>query len=451
MAKRRVRICTQCTIEEETFSKMLVCASCVILNTKAANIIAEQNHLIELGYELISGPELNAHAHREYTLLSPCCKFKFTPTYGNVIKQVNSHGKPPCLSCGGKARMNKAMIGYVQKHGATYDLVKYNEYRKKVRTLSERTYKCWEHILNPLDLKRGRSIDFWHLDHKVPIIWCFKNDIEPEVAAGLQNLQMLPVVDNLQKSGKLLSDEQAQQILRESAFNFELSNTLGLDVREFVEIISDTANVWSSATKKLLIREYEYKTYPEAVLSRVKYKLNLIPNRLGARKLNVQGISKEVAKEFLERWHVQGWTASKILLGLFNGAELLSVMTFNVPRYKQLIAKYELVRFCTAGHVVISGAASKLFQHFIREHAEPIVSYSLNRWGSGDLYKKLGFELKGTNLTSQYLWREDGVIRSWRASILRARKYEIEHSGGEIEGALKIQDPGSCTWIYTPE
>lgn len=448
MALRHLRVCAACNKEENTFSRTSICASCTTTVKGKASAEAERLHLIELGYRVVGDSILTKHGHRQWTLIPSCCGTEFSPTYGNVIKQLNSHGKPPCLACGGKERMSKAIAGYVEKYGASYNLKEFREYQLKVRRLTGRNYEAWKHIINPLDLPRGRQIGMWHLDHKVPIIWCFKNNIAAEIAASPQNLQMLQAIKNLQKSGKLLNDDEAASILRESAVSGNFFAKTGEHLRAEVEIVADTANIWSSE-KKLVLRESEVLGNFAAVQSRIDYKLGLTPIKIGARKLKVLPVTSAGAKSFLDMWHVQGNTPAKILLGLWDEEELCAVMTFGPPRYKQTSATWELIRFCSRGDMVVMGGASKLFNAFIKQQLPTqVVSYSLNRWGSGAVYETLGFKKKGSVSSAKYLWRDDNKLRSWRASILRARKYGNVCSGGEITGTLKVQDMGSTTWMW---
>jgi hypothetical protein len=449
MAKRQLRICDTCGAQEETFSKVSTCEACFLKIKTASKIQAEKMHLISLGYKVIGEPILSKSNHRQYTLIPPCCEIEFAPTYGNVLKQLALLGKPPCANCGGKARMNKAMAAYVQMHTADYDLEKFEDYRLKVRRLSGREYECWRHVINPMDYPRGHGIGMWHLDHKVPIIWCFKNDIPAEVASAAQNLQMLSSVDNLKKSGKLLSDADARIILRESSISHLVFSEVGEVARDKIDIVSDTANVWETVNK-LTIRESEYREHPNAVLARINYYLGNIRTTIGARKLELKYVFDLEAEEFINLWHVQGYTSAKYTIGLWLGNILISLMSFGPPRYKQASADWELIRFCSHGEYSTPGAASKLFKHFLKDKLpKMVVSYSLNRWGRGELYNTLGFDYRGTSQSPRYLWRSDGKLRTWRASILMAKRKGIPQSKGEIEGTLKIHDPGSSTWMYT--
>lgn len=91
---------------------------------------------------------------------------------------------------------------------------------------------------------------------------------------------------------------------------------------------------------------------------------------------------------FLERTHIQGRDASSVALGL------VACMTFGRPRFGGGW-DYELIRYSSELGVNVVGGAGKLVAEFRRRHSGSIVSYSDRRWGSGELYRRLGFVLDG--------------------------------------------------------
>ncbi len=97
-----------------------------------------------------------------------------------------------------------AMAAFVAKYGITEaQMVEYERYCKKVRTLSDKIYKENITEINPLGLKRGQRSEDYHLDHIMPIIEGFVQGLTPEFMARKENLQMLPAKDNLSKGRKL--------------------------------------------------------------------------------------------------------------------------------------------------------------------------------------------------------------------------------------------------------
>jgi hypothetical protein len=115
-------------------------------------------------------------------------------------------------------------------------------------------------------------------------------------------------------------------------------------------------------------------------------------NKIYARKCTIVEVDVEQEKLFLNTNHIQGYVSSQYCYGLMYEDKLVAIMSFG-KRYKY----FELLRFCSSISVV--GGASKLFKHFLRQTNETeIVSYCDNRWGTGELYNKLGFTYVGYSL-----------------------------------------------------
>jgi len=80
------------------------------------------------------------------------------------------------------------------------ELKLYENYRRKVTYLSEKSYQ--EHIseLNPEGYKRGHVT--YHLDHIYPVILGFVNKVEAELISDYRNLQILTHIENRVKHDK---------------------------------------------------------------------------------------------------------------------------------------------------------------------------------------------------------------------------------------------------------
>lgn len=72
-------------------------------------------------------------------------------------------------------------------------------YRSNVTKHTRVTYKANKHIVNPHNYPTGRAgtPGAYHLDHIVPVRWCFERNVPPEIVANVTNLQMLPWLDNV--------------------------------------------------------------------------------------------------------------------------------------------------------------------------------------------------------------------------------------------------------------
>lgn len=204
----RDRECKSCKKIEYTASKSEDCAECFQAKKKNADVASELERIEAWGYEYLDGPTYNNFNKRVYKLRTPC-EHEWTVVFSNLIKQTkNAEEKgnpPPCGLCGGKLRMKKALVGYVAAHGRDYDLTEFNQYKLKVRRMSDVTLKTFESELNPNNVKRGLAgvEGAYHLDHIIPIIECFKKGWTPEQAAAKENLKLIPFQDNLSKGAKV--------------------------------------------------------------------------------------------------------------------------------------------------------------------------------------------------------------------------------------------------------
>ena len=211
MPKWRDRECTTCKQVELTASKSDVCISCYAKNKSLDASQKEKQIAEDYGYEVEGLPTINKFGKRVYKLIAPCCGESFSTVFGNLISGIkkneqSGYSKLPCGACGPRHRMANALNGYMKNNARDYDLEVFNDYKMKVRRLSEVTLKNNLDKLNPNNLPRGLAGQEHanHLDHKMPIIECFKRGLSIEMAASIDNLQMLPWNENLSKGSKCI-------------------------------------------------------------------------------------------------------------------------------------------------------------------------------------------------------------------------------------------------------
>jgi hypothetical protein len=123
-----------------------------------------------------------------------------------------------------------------------------------------------------------------------------------------------------------------------------------------------------------------------------------------ARDLTVKVIEKNAAKEFLENWHISGYTRSTNHYGAFDDDTLVAVLTTSKSRFDT--NDVEIVRFASSCH--IRGGFKKMFNHVIREEQpSSVISYADLRFGTGNTYVDAGFEDRGVT-TPDYWWFKYG-------------------------------------------
>ncbi|RLA59296.1 MAG: hypothetical protein DRQ78_10775 [Epsilonproteobacteria bacterium] len=196
------------------------------------------------------------------------------------------------------------------------------------------------------------------------------------------------------------------------------------------------------------IFEDEWILKKDIVKSRLKYILGKTKNcsHIGARECTIKEISSQEKNDFLDQFHIQGTDSSNVKLGAFYQNQLVAVMTFSHGSLAKGVKKqdplvWELNRFCTHSKFVISGIASKLLGYFKRNYKwEQIFSYADRRWSSGDLYKKLGFQLE--HITQPNYWYTKGSGRIHRFNL----KKQLNEPKDIPEYILRLKEGYTRIW-----
>lgn len=121
------------------------------------------------------------------------------------IKQVlkDRYGVDNSANVNPEMRVNKGIKTKIERGWIIPDefLSDYQIYRKKVKRLTETTYKTYKKIINPNNLERvTNGKNGFQLDHKYSIIEGFLNNVEPEIISHYRNLQMIEWYCNRTKS-----------------------------------------------------------------------------------------------------------------------------------------------------------------------------------------------------------------------------------------------------------
>ena len=183
-------------------------------------------------------------------------------------------------------------------------------------------------------------------------------------------------------------------------------------------------------------------------------------NSVYARKCIIKLVDNNESKTFINQYHLQGYSKSSINIGLYYNNELISIMTFGKPRYNKNY-EYELIRYCYSYHVI--GGAEKLFKYFINNYTpKSIISYCDLSKFTGELYVKLGFKLKTTNIKPSKHWYNMKTKKHITDNLLRARGYDQLFNANYGKGTsnselmlkhnfVEIFDSGQATYIFNNE
>ena len=216
---------------------------------------------------------------------------------------------------------------------------------------------------------------------------------------------------------------------------------------------------------------YEWAHRKDVIISMLRNLLGKNEHKLYARNTYVREVSAPDTANFLNAYHRQGNAQSPIRLGLYNKAtgELVSIMTFGKMRgtigtsiHEDTSEVWELIRFCNKTNTSVVGAASKLFQHFIKTYnPECIRSFSDRAHTKGGLYQTLGFtEVRRSE--PGYVWVDVKTdtpyhrINAQKAHIkefLKDDSIDVEHQTERqimvAHGYVAVYDSGTITWQWS--
>ena len=180
-------------------------------------------------------------------------------------------------------------------------------------------------------------------------------------------------------------------------------------------------------------------------------------NKIDSENCKIKNVSSEIAKDFIENNHLQGYIESTINLGLYYNNDLLQIMSFNTPRFNKDY-DFELLRICTLKGVNVVDGASKLFNHFVKSHPNnTIITYCNRRISEGEIYEKLGFERIETTKPNYYYVdiREFTILDHYQCqqqmlqTILENFDPNLSESDNMSDnGYLKIYDCGDYVFAY---
>lgn len=199
--------------------------------------------------------------------------------------------------------------------------------------------------------------------------------------------------------------------------------------------------------------ELDYKQ--DIVYSRISAILGKTQNIFYGRNCSVIELDQQTTKEFLENNHIQGHTYGSVNLGLIHDNVLISVMSFTTPRFNKNF-QYELLRFCSLINTSVVGGASKLFSYFVKKYnPSNVISYCDKRYGSGNVYTKLGFTYTHSSSPNYFYYK-----KKKRYSRIGFQKHKLDKILEKYDPALsetenvlnngyyKIFDHGSMVFYW---
>lgn len=209
------------------------------------------------------------------------------------------------------------------------------------------------------------------------------------------------------------------------------------------------------------IFEDEYLNHNEIVFSKICHIIGCDNNPMGkimGRKTIVTEINMGIAREFLNKNHIQGYGNATLSLGCYYNKMLCGVMSFQKTGKEN---EWILSRFATAHNYICQGVGSKIFQYFIKKYSPVLVkSFADRRWTTNkdeNLYTKMGFNLDSVSKPDyRYVFKQNPKERIHKFNLRKKtlhNKYGLPILMTESEmvkelGLCKIWDCGLYRYIW---
>lgn len=170
---------------------------------------------------------------------------------------------------------------------------------------------------------------------------------------------------------------------------------------------------------------------PEVIKHWLRHKLGESLRICSARQATLRCVPAALAKDFYNRFHLQGFVSGKHF-GLEYGGQIVACITLtpHVPDRRGVAQKnsFELSRLALAG--LIPGAASRLFRFAVDQvGANRVVTFSDNTYAQGAVYQKLGFVAHGEAKPEYRVWHPRYGTRHkafWQRPAIPVRLRELE-------------------------
>lgn len=203
------------------------------------------------------------------------------------------------------------------------------------------------------------------------------------------------------------------------------------------------------------IFEYDWldRTKKQIMLSQLENLLGQNKNKIFARNCVLKQVFRKEEKEFLQKNHLQGYTSSKLCLGLYHNNQLVGLMSFGKPRFNSKY-EWELLRYCVLCGTSLVGGASKLFRFFLKAtKAKTVLSYSDFSKARGSLYEKLGFVFQYMTEPNYVWYGHSHCLSRYQCQKHKLVKQGFDPNKTEVEimherGYRRIWDCGNKVWAW---
>ena len=167
----------------------------------------------------------------------------------------------------------------------------------------------------------------------------------------------------------------------------------------------------------------------EIVKSVIASRIGIYQQKFMARKLKIQYLEKNKAKEFFDKNHLQGFAKADYYVALVDqDGDVKQCGAFNMKGFHD--GNVELTRFASKLNNQIIGGFGKIIADFIKlKNINSITSYVNKSFFNGKGYLAVGFEIAG-KIKPSYSYIYKG--KRWHKSFFRKNKIKKMYSEGKL-------------------
>jgi len=327
-----------------------------------------------------------------------------------------------------------------------FSRIDYTHHRKPV---SVKCNDCgYEFTKTPESLRKG---------HACPR--CALSETKPEREV-IDYLQSIGDFELLLKSRKLIPPLEIDIYIPERKVGIEINGLYyhsELKIRDSNYHHQKYKMCKSAGIRLIQVWEDEWRDRQPVVQSLLARALGLPTNRIFARKCQVTSVSRAEAAEFLNSYHIQGFSSGQTYCGLRYQDRLVSVAVFGTNKSLRAdTSTHELIRYASVGAVV--GGMGKLVKYYYNIFQKPIVTYSDNTKFTGNSYQKIGFNaVKEVKPEYQTVW-DSCTIRKSKSCTAKSKLAKIipdmdwnktEHEICLENKIYRVYDAGKIKWVYS--
>jgi hypothetical protein len=197
------------------------------------------------------------------------------------------------------------------------------------------------------------------------------------------------------------------------------------------------------------IFDTEWINKNDQVKSFLRSKLQKNETFIGARKTELRIVPKQEAKDFLNKYHIQGACAFKIVYGLYYENELVCLACFG--NHHRNNKEMVLSRYVGKESVTVQGGLNKIISYYLKNNGSFSTWVDL-RFSNGDNWLKLGGKLSLILPPDYFYWdiknRQRITKQSRKKSNVSTPSDMTEHQHAKQDGLTRVYDCGKLKFSF---